>query len=220
LTVHFAHLANMRGAAEMVARFHANELTDLHEECGAMMGIHRKQAKAINLGLTYGMQGARLCHELGLPTRMKSINGRVVEVAGTEGETLLHKHAAAVPFIRGVFDLAKRTAVARGYVKTLSGRRIRFEKYPDGNYARVHKALNGVIQGSAADQMKMALVALRAEGLPVNLTVHDEADCSIPQGLDGELMIERMVTIMEDIVQLSVPMVVEAKTGDSWGDVK
>lgn len=221
LTVHFAHLANQRGAAAMVERFNAEPFTDLHGECSALMGVPRSHAKTINLALTYGQQGAALCQQLGLPTKMITTrNGRSLEVAGDEGQRLLDRHFEAVPFIRGVFDLAKATATQRGYVKTLSGRRIRFEKYPDGNYARVHKALNGVIQGSAADQMKMALVALRREGLSVNLTVHDEADRSVPLGYDGEAMVERMVEIMESIVQLSVPFVVDAKTGDSWGDCK
>jgi len=67
--------------------------------------------------------------------------------------------------------------------------------------------------------MKMACVALRAEGLLPSLIVHDEADSSIPQGYAGEVIVERMVEIMESVVQLSVPFVVDAKTGDSWGDL-
>jgi DNA polymerase I-like protein with 3'-5' exonuclease and polymerase domains len=223
LTVHFASLATrngqkLRGAAEMVARFQRDPLTDLHEECGTLMGIPRKQAKTINLALAYGMQGASLCRSLGLPTKMERMrDGRLIEVAGDEGQRLLDRHAHAVPFIRELFDIAKRVAKERGYVKTISGRRIHFEKYDDGNYMRLHKALNGVIQGSAADQMKMALVALRAEGLPASLTVHDEADRSVPLGESGEIMIDRMTTIMEDVLHLAVPVVAEAKTGDSWG---
>jgi DNA polymerase-1 len=167
------------------------------------------------------MQGASLCRSLGLPTKMITLrNGRAMEVAGDEGERLLRKHFEAVPFIKGLFDVAKQTAQDRGYVKTITGRRIRFEKYPDGNYARIHKALNGVIQGSAADQMKKALVALRRERLGAMITVHDEADRSVPMDVDGEIMIDRMVEIMEDVVQLSVPMIAEAKTGANWGACK
>ena len=224
LTVHFAHLVRinnrpLRGAAEMVERFQRNPLTDLHGECATMMGVPRGPAKIINLALAYGMQGASLCRSLGLPTKTITSRrtGQQIEVAGDEGQRLLDKHYAAVPFVKDLFDIAKNIANTRGYVQTISGRKIRFEKYPDGNYARIHKALNGVIQGSAADQMKMALVALRGAGLPVNLTVHDEADRSVPMGVDGELMIERMVEIMEDVIQISVPMIAEAKVGANWG---
>jgi len=218
LTLHFAYLAGMRGAAAMVTRFNTEPFTDLHAECATLMGIPRPTAKTINLALAYGQQGAATCKQLGLPTKMITTrNGRSLEVAGDEGQRLLDKHFEAVPFIRGVFDLAKETATTRGYVKTLTNRRIRFERYPDGNYARVHKALNGVVQGSAADQMKMACVALRNEGLLPSLIVHDEADRSVPLGLEGERKVERMVEIMESVVQLSVPFIVDAKTGDNWG---
>ena len=219
LTLHFAHLARQEGAWEMVRRFNDEPMTDLHGECAALMNVSRSHAKTINLAIAYGQQGAAFCRSLGLPTKMIVERGKDIEVAGEEGQALLDKHFAAVPFIRGVFDLAKRTASRRGYVKTLSGRRIRFEKNPSGWYKRTHKALNGVVQGSAADQMKMACVALRAEGLLPSLIVHDEADSSIPQGYAGEVIVERMVEIMESVVQLSVPFVVDAKTGDSWGDL-
>jgi DNA polymerase I-like protein with 3'-5' exonuclease and polymerase domains len=224
LTVHFANLARiggrpLRGAADMVARFNANPLLDLHGECGVLMDVPRKDAKTINLALAYGMQGASLCRSLNLPTKWITSRrtGQLVEVAGDAGERLLKKHFEAVPFIKGIFDLAKETAASRGYVKTIIGQRIRFERYGDGNYARVHKALNGVIQGSAGNQMKMALVALRREGLPSNLTVHDEANKSVPKGEEGERMVDRMVEIMEDVLPLAVPVIAEAKTGRSWG---
>jgi DNA polymerase I-like protein with 3'-5' exonuclease and polymerase domains len=224
LTVHFANLARisgrpLRGAADMVARFNANPLLDLHGETALLMGVPRQHAKVINLALAYGMQGASLCRSLGLPTKWITSRrtGQLVEVAGDEGQRLINKHSAEVPFIKGIFDLAKETAQSRGYVKTIIGQRIRFERYGDGNYARVHKALNGVIQGSAGNQMKMALVALRREGLPSNLTVHDEANKSVPKGEAGERMIDRMVEIMEDVLPLAVPVIAEAKTGSSWG---
>jgi DNA polymerase-1 len=226
LTVHFASMATINGnrltgAAEMVERFQKNPMTDLHGECAALMGVSRAQAKTINLALAYGMQGGALCKSLGLPTKtMTMFNGNEIEVAGDEGEILLRKHFNAVPFVRQLFDLAKHTAKSRGYVKTITGQKIRFERYADGKFARVHKALNGVIQGSAAGQMKMALVALRRENMPVNLTVHDEADCSVPMGEAGEILIDRMTTIMEEVIKIAVPMVAEAKTGPSWGECK
>ena len=204
----------------MAQRYRDNPHTDLHGECAVLMGVPRGPAKAINLGLAYGMQGAKLCHTLGLPTKtITTRRGLVVEIAGDEGQRLLDKHFEAVPFIKGLYDVAKETAERRGYVKTISGRRIRFEKHGD-EYWRTHKALNGIIQGSAADQMKMALHAFMVEGIPANLTVHDEADRSIPRGEEGERIKRRMVEIMETIVPLEVPMIAESLTGPNWGACK
>ncbi len=220
LTVHFAALARQNGAVGMVARFRSNPMTDLHGECAALMGIERRHAKTINLGLAYGMQGASLCRQLGLPTKMITLrNGRELEVAGDEGQRLLDRHASSVPFMKGLFELAKDTAKRRGYVKTILGRRIRFEKYPDGNYARIHKALNGVIQGSAADQMKMALIELRKAGIPINITVHDEADKSLPRGGEGERLKAQIIEIMENCLPLEVPVIAEASVGANWGSL-
>jgi len=221
LTVHMAVLARQRGAEEMAQRYRDNPHTDLHGECATLMGVKRGPAKTINLGLTYGMQGAKLCHTLGLPTEIITTRrGVMVEIAGPEGQRLIDKHFEAVPFMRGLYDLAKKTAERRGYVKTISGRRIRFERGADGRYWRTHKALNGVIQGSAADQMKYALAAFLHEGIPADLTVHDEADRSIPFGEEGERIRKRMIEIMETIVPLQVPMIAESLTGPSWGACK
>lgn len=221
LTIHFALLARQKGAAEMAQRFRDNPHTDLHGECAALMGVARPKAKTINLGLAYGMQGAKLCHTLGLPTKMITTRrGVVVEVAGDEGQRLLDLHFEKVPFMHGTYTLAKQAAERRGYVKTISGRRIRFEKGSDGRYWRTHKALNGIIQGSAADQMKLALGEFLREGIPATLTVHDEADRSIPMGEEGERIKRRLVEIMETVVPLEVPMIAESLTGTNWGECK
>ena len=184
------------------------------------MGVPRPKAKTINLGLAYGMQGAKLCHTLGLPTKMITTRrGNVIEVAGDEGQRLLDLHFTKVPFMKGLYDLAKKTAERRGYVRTISGRRVRFEKMGD-EYWRTHKALNGIIQGSAADQMKLSLAEFYREGIPAALTVHDEADRSIPLGEEGERIKGRMIEIMETIVPLDVPMIAESLTGTDWGKCK
>ena len=121
--------------------------------------------------------------------------------------------------MKGLYDLAKKTAERRGYVRTISGRRVRFEKMGD-EYWRTHKALNGIIQGSAADQMKLSLAEFYREGIPAALTVHDEADRSIPLGEEGERIKGRMIEIMETIVPLDVPMIAESLTGTDWGKCK
>ena len=183
------------------------------------MSVPRPKAKTINLGLAYGMQGASLAKQLGLPTEWVHSRrlGRPVEVAGPEAKALLDKHKEAVPFISELFEVAKEAAETRGYVKTIIGRKIRFERY-GGEYWRTHKALNGIIQGSAADQMKTALVTMRREGLLPTVTVHDEADASIPRGAEGDRRLDRMVQIMEQAIPLAVPVLAEVSTGPNWGE--
>lgn len=220
LTVHFATLAKRTGAAEMAARFRDDPQTDLHGETAALMGVPRNTAKTINLGLAYGMGPAKLCRTLGLPTRTIEMYGRNVEVAGEEGELLLAKHSAAAPYLRALYDAAKGQAERRGYITTLSGRRARFPLDSRGARQWTHAAVNRLIQGSAADQMKMALVALRAEGFPVAITVHDEADLSLSKGDAGRLALVRIKEIMENVVKLVVPVIAESSAGPNWAEVK
>jgi DNA polymerase I-like protein with 3'-5' exonuclease and polymerase domains len=221
ISLHFAYKAHCRGAADMVQRFLDNPKTDLHGECATLMGIDRRPAKVINLAIAYGQMGASFCREMGLPTKTirSRRTGQMIEVAGEEGQRLLDNHYRAVPFVREIFELAKRTAERRGWIKTLSGRRIHFKTYGDGNYARTHKALNAAVQGSAADQMKYALVGMRNACIPVLVTVHDEAGISLPPGAEGRGRLAAAIEIMETCLPISVPMVADYKIGRSWGEI-
>lgn len=226
LLIHFAYLArkrgqHLRGVVEMVARFRRDPMTDLHGECAALMNVPRGRAKTINLAIAYGAQGGNIAHQLGLPTKwITTKSGREIEVAGPEAQALLDLHLDAVPFVKQLQDMAKAQVEDAGYVKTIMKRRIRFQKYDGINYARTHKGLNGVIQGSAGDQMKVALVALRRAGIPMNLTVHDEGDRSHPQGAEGDRLRRHIMDIMENAILISVPMVAEAEAGPNWGSLQ
>jgi DNA polymerase-1 len=205
----------------MRQRFNDNPMTDLHGECAALMNVKRGPAKIINLAIWYGAQGANISDQLGLPKKtITTRRGVQLEVAGSEAQELLDRHFESLPFIKGFFEFARWSAEERGYVRALDGHRLRFEKYGDGNYVQTYKAANKIIQGSAAVQMKSALVALRRAGIPVNITVHDEADKSIPRGEEGERLKARMVEIMEAAAPISVPMIAEIKVGESWGTVE
>lgn len=224
LTVHFANLARRRkqplpGAAEAVAAYAENPRLDYHQMTADLMGIPRKQAKAINLGLTYGMGGAKLCRELGLPTEWKERGDRRWEAAGPEGQRLLDLYNERLPFARILSDLCKDAANERGYIRTLLGRRCRWPAPGYGETQRpfTHKALNRLIQGSAADQTKAAMVMLWREHREVPLvTVHDEIGFSVAD----EAHLARVRRCMEEAVVLSVPTIVDITTGRSWGDAK
>ena len=219
-TVHYAALMKLRGAEAMVQRFNDDPRTDLHGETAALMGVKRGPAKTINLAIAYGAGGAKICHQLGLPTRMKEIHGRMVEIAGAEGQALMDRHAAAVHYIRGLQNAAKKRAEELGYVTSYGGRRMRFKRGFDKQPEMTHKALNKLIQSSAATQNKVALARLREAGIPVMISIHDSAEASIPMGAEGERVKSQIVDIMESAVELLVPSVVDTKVGPDWGSLK
>lgn len=236
LTIHYAALMKLRGAWAMVERFRRDPMTDLHLETALLMFGHtvetwemldkrerkalRGRAKVINLAIAYGAGGANIAGQLGLPAEMKVIIGRNnqpvrIRVAGPEAQKLLNRHMRAVPFLKELQQIAKERAETQGFIRTILGRNVHFRQF-GGEYARTYKALNALIQGSAADQMKMALVLLRRAGIKVQLTVHDEADLSVPRGADA--FISKIKGIMEEAVELLLPVVAEVKLGAHWGE--
>ena len=219
LTVHYASQMGLQGADEAV-RAYSEDGADFHQIVADMANIPRKQAKNINLGLTYGMGRTKLLKELG-----------VEESAAGE---LLEQYHKKVPFIRALQDQCARVAVERGYIKTLGGRRCRFdywepsfgegsplredearERYGEGvKRSYTYKALNRLIQGSAADMTKLAMRDLWKEGYVPHLQIHDELDYSISSKQEGKLIMD----MMSNCVELLVPLVVDAEYGETWGD--
>lgn len=220
LGVHFAEKANLRGAREMGDRFRRNPRTDLHRETATNMRIERNPAKIINLAIWYGAGGAEIARRLGLPTEFKRLdNGDVIEVAGPEAARLIRQHHQSMPFIKKLQKETKAAADRRGWVKTIGGRRCRFQKRGD-EYLRTYKACNSVIQGSAADQMKVAQVNMRRAGILPLIVVHDDCSISLPMGEEGERKIAQVKEIMETAVILTIPVLADVKIGRNWAEVR
>ncbi len=218
-----------RKAQEMAEQFRRDPTTDNHTAFTKMVfgdavtewpdfKKRRDDCKQIFLGLCYEMGGPKLCHKLGLPTKVIEHwkSGRKIEVAGDEGQALLDKVDERVPYIRQLSKDLQGVARKRGYVRTISGRRCRFPKDDVGNYDWVHKALNRIIQGGSADQTKTALVQMDRAGHPLQLQVHDEIDYTVT----GWEQAEEGARIMEECVQLQVPSRVDVECGPNWGSVK
>ena len=221
LTVHYANQMKLTGANDAVKQY-TEENADFHQIVADMANIPRKQAKTINLGLSYGMGKEKLIKELGLDN--------------TEAENLFQQYHAKVPFIRALQDQCARVAMERGYIKTFKGRRCRFnlwesryertlplplkeakEKYGDDlKRSYTYKALNRLIQGSAADMTKLAMIGLWEEGIIPHLQVHDEVDISI----ENIEQANKVIQIMENCVELDVPLLVDQELGASWGETK
>lgn len=217
MTVHFAEVMKYEKAFEAAEQYRTNPDTDNHQMMADLAQIPRKAAKEIFLGLCYGMGGAKLCRKLGLPTaRIKNWKGNEYEGAGPEGQALLDKFDAEVPFVRKLAQRCQQVAKQRGYIITLGGRHLHFPKDDSGAYDWTHKALNRLIQGSSADQTKRAMVEVDRAGHTILLQVHDEIDCSIKNKDEAEAIAK----IMRDCMPLNVPSKVDIEIGPSWGEAK
>lgn len=177
----------------------------------------RDQCKNIFLGVCYGMGGPKLCRSVGLPTKVIAHwkTGKRIEVAGDEGEALLRLVDSRVPYVKKTAEAVEMVAKARGFVRTVSGRKCRFPLDDQGNPDWTFKAFNRVIQGSSADQMKTAIVELDRAGVDVRLQVHDEADCMFSTEAEARIAGD----LMEQCLPNSVPAKVDVGVGPSWGEV-
>jgi len=221
LVVHYALLQNLYGVDE-IAEAYKEEKVDFHKIVANMAEIPRSQAKTINLGLFYGMGKAKLQAQLG--------------VSKEKAEELLGKYNTEVPFVKQLLKGVMSRAQDCGYIRTLLGRRCRFplweprqfgihkalshdaaltEHGPGIKRAYTYKALNKLIQGSAADMTKKAMVDLHKEGIIPHIQVHDELDISVKNDKEAK----QIVQIMESTVELEIPNKVDYESGDNWGEI-
>lgn len=178
----------------------------------------RDELKEVYLGRCYGMGGGKLAKKLRLPTVWKTNarTGYVFEAAGEEAQAIIDRFDRGVPYVKSLARLCAKSAQSKGYILGVDGRRIRFEIKDDGTLKDEHKGLNKLIQYAAAFQTKKALVALDAEGYPLQLTVHDEFAYS-----EDELeRAKSMGEIMCEVHRLRVPSRVDLKKGRSYGELE
>lgn len=223
LVVHYASLLKLTGAQEFADQYNVDANTDFHQMAADIVGVPRKQAKDINLGLFYGMGKNKLAEQLGLEFG--------------DAKDLFAEYHGKVPFVQQLADYVVNRASNKGVIRTLLGRKCRFNKWEPNAYGTykpmsyedayaehgpaikrsfTYKALNRLIQGSAADQTKAAMVALHKEGIVPLIQVHDELDISVAEP-DMGLKIQE---IMQDCVDMQIPSVVDAEFGPSWGEAK
>jgi len=222
ILVHFASLMKLEGTGTIVDAYNDGS-ADFHQMIADMAGIERKQAKTINLGIMYGMGKNKLMAELGL---MKDA-----------AEKLLRTYHQRAPFVKMLSEAVARRADDSGKIRTIGGRLCHFDMWephgfgikkplPHADALREHgpgikraftyKALNKLIQGSAADMTKISMLALYREGVIPHIQIHDELDISIQSPVDAE----KIIGIMEEAVKLQVPNKVDYEKGENWGDIK
>ncbi len=211
--VHYGVLLNLPGAKEFAHAYNTDPKTDFHDMTSGICGIKRKEAKIIGLAAAYGMGDATLCQRLGLPLTKKMTPRGERLVAGPEGKALMEKFHAAVPFIKQLSYRCQDRVREVGVIRTILGRHCHFPKDDEGNPDWLHKALNRLIQGGGADQMKKALVELDRAGKFLHVVVHDEAGLSLRDLRDAR----ECRDIMENVVQMKVRSKVDVEMGPSWG---
>jgi len=225
LVAHYAASVNdsFDGAAEFIEAY-KNEAADFHQIVADMAGITRSQAKTINLGLFYGMGKNKLGKELG--------------ISKDRAEALLRQYGERVPFVKKLATEVSSSASKYGFIRTIKGRKCRFDMWEPATFgmnkamqyeeakaiygnnirrAFTYKALNRLIQGSAADQTKQAMIDCHKAGFNPLLQIHDELCFSI----DNEKNIKEIKEIMENAIEhLKVPSKVDIALGRSWGEAK
>ena len=177
----------------------------------------RRRSKAINFGIVYGISAFGLSRQLSIPQ--------------SEARDYIATYLDRFPGIRTYMNDAREFAREHLYVETLFGRRIHIEQIGASNQAMrgfsERQAINAPIQGSAADIIKRAMICLPAElaaqGLAADmlLQVHDELIFEVPKE-QAEQSVQLIKSVMENaaspVVQLSVPLVVDAGIADSWSE--
>ena len=209
-------VANVK-AKEAGDAYRNNPNTDNHQMMADLCGIERKPAKIIYLGLCYGMGGAKLATELGLPTKWEEQDdGTSRLVAGDEAQRLIDTFNERAPFVQALAWECRAAVKRRGCITTILGRKLHFPMRKDGRgYDWLHKGINRLIQGGCADQMKQAMVLVYEAGLPMQLQVHDELDSSI----DDLKQAYQIGEIMEQAVPMKVPSKVDLEVGPNWGQI-
>lgn len=171
----------------------------------------RRNAKAINFGIIYGMSGFGLARRLGIER--------------AEATDYINKYFAQYPGIRHYMERTKETAKEHGYITTLCGRRCYIKGMNDKNGSirqfAERAAINAPLQGSAADIIKQAMVNLspKLEKLypqaKILLQVHDELVIEVPDQQINDVM-SIVKHTMENVLQLSVPLTVSIGVGKNW----
>ena len=221
LVVHYASLQKLLGVEDVLEAYNKGD-ADFHTIVAEMAEIPRTQAKTINLGLFYGMGKNKLQAELG--------------VSKSRAEELFQQYHNKVPFVKELMDAVSRRAQESGKIRTLLGRRCRFHLWEPNHFglhkplphdeaqreygpgikrAMTYKALNRLIQGSAADMTKKSMIDLYKEGIIPHIQIHDELDVSV----ESEEQAKKIIEIMENAVNLEVPNKVDYEYGKTWGDI-
>lgn len=218
----------MKGATEFVEEYQSNPDADFHSLVATLAQIPRKQAKVLNLGLMYGMGVKKLCVELGMEEKA--------------AKSIIDQYHERVPFVKMLTKgVQKKLEDPRssGSIRSLKGRKCRFDLWEPDTFemhkalprreaineygpttklrrAYTYRALNRLVQASAADQVKAAMAAVYEAGYVPLVQVHDELAFSVDT-LEEARYLEKL---MIEAIELVVPSKCDIELGPSWGEAK
>lgn len=213
-------LAHMSGDEQLIEAFNHDD--DIHAiTASQILGIpvsevmpaQRRDAKAVNFGIIYGISGFGLAENLSIPQY--------------KAREFIQNYFVMHPKVREFMDRCIADARERGYSLTMTGRRRNLSDLNASNYmvrsAAERMAMNTPLQGSAADIIKIAMINVenRLKGMKSKmiLQIHDEL--IIDAAKDEEEEVKKILSYeMENAVRLSVPLVAEAKVAENWGELK
>jgi DNA polymerase I-like protein with 3'-5' exonuclease and polymerase domains len=224
LIVHYAATMNLAKANLAAEQYAKDPDTDFHALVAKWTGLPRKPAKDTNFAKAYGAGIARFAEMIG------SSEERAKEI--------MAQYDAEMPFVAQLNRYCTKLAGDRGFIKLIDGARSHFDaweprdgfqgampsfgaakgKWPNTplRRAHTHKALNRLIQGSAARQTKMWMRACGREGFVPLIQMHDELCFSITSPEQAE----RIRQIGCEVIQLRVPMKIDTAIGTNWGDAE
>ncbi|MBL0141940.1 MAG: DNA polymerase I [Betaproteobacteria bacterium] len=211
-------MAHLSGDRSLIDAFAAGE--DIHRHTASeVFGVaqaevtseQRRYAKVINFGLIYGMSAFGLAGNLGIER--------------AAAQSYMDKYFQRYPGVAAYMERTRNEAKDRGYVETVFGRRLWLPDIVSANQARrqgaERQAINAPMQGTAADLIKLAMIAvqgwLESEGLATMLImqVHDELVLEVPEG-ELDRVKPQVEKLMTGVTSLAVPLVVEAGVGENW----
>ena len=226
ILVHFSSLTNqgLPGSEDFVEAYRKDPKTDFHQMVADIAKIERFEAKTLNLALMYGMGVNRLAETL--------------DISVEDAKTLMSQYHERVPFVKELSEVVQRRVKdnkSNGSIRSLLGRKCRFDlwepnlfvssralpreealhEYGDNiRRAYVYRSLNRLIQASAADMTKKAMVDIKKETGKIPLVqIHDELAYSVTSEKDAR----KLCRIMENAVEMEVPTPADIKIGKNWG---
>ncbi|HEX4985880.1 MAG TPA: DNA polymerase I [Burkholderiales bacterium] len=210
-----AHLSQDKGLLQAFAtgqdvhRHTASEIFGV--DAAAVTAEQRRYAKVINFGLIYGMSAFGLASQLGIER--------------AAAQQYMERYFLRYPGVKDYMERTREAARNQGYVETVFGRRLYLNDIKAANPARrqgaERAAINAPMQGTAADLIKLAMIAVQGWiassgiGSRLIMQVHDELVLEVPQGELGSVK-EELPGLMNSVATLAVPLAVEVGAGPNW----
>ncbi len=213
-------MAHLSGDQGLLNAFASGE--DIHRATAAeVFGVtplevsteQRRYAEVINFGLIYGMSAFGLARELGLER--------------SAAQAYIERYFARYPGVAGYMDSTRNAARESGYVETVFGRRLWLPEIRGGNgprrQAAERAAINAPMQGTAADLIKLAMIAVQGwldtthMASRLVLQVHDELVMEVPQA-ELDTVRHELPRLMAGVAKLAVPLVVDVGVGANWDE--